>query len=82
LIAGNLYLAELGRPRISVLSPDDNLHTVAEDDRWWGPDATIIINDRYLYAPIPQTARVAGGSRECRCGTAQYLPDQVAEWAR
>lgn len=57
--AGNLYLAELGRPRISVLSPDGSVRTLAEDDRLWGPDAMIITSDRYLYVPIPQTARLA-----------------------
>ncbi|WP_206370843.1 L-dopachrome tautomerase-related protein [Solimonas marina] len=57
--AGNLYMAELGKPRITVLSPDGALRTLAEDDRLWGPDAMIITKNRELYVPIPQTARLA-----------------------
>ncbi|MBT9383527.1 hypothetical protein KM176_06640 [Pseudooceanicola sp. CBS1P-1] len=56
---GNLYMAEMDRPRITVLTPDGALHVLAEDDRLWGPDAMFITADRELYVPIPQTGRIA-----------------------
>ncbi|MGI4838160.1 MAG: L-dopachrome tautomerase-related protein [Janthinobacterium lividum] len=57
--AGNLYLAEYDRPRITVLSPDGSLRVVAEDPKLWNPDAMIISNTRELYIPVPQSARMA-----------------------
>ncbi|MER5172350.1 L-dopachrome tautomerase-related protein [Thioclava kandeliae] len=56
---GNLYMAEMDRPRITVLSPDGTLRVLAQDDRLWGPDAMVISDDRALYVPIPQTGRLA-----------------------
>lgn len=57
--AGNLYLGEYDRPRVTVLSPDGTLRVVVEDPRLWNPDAMIISNRRELYIPIPQSARMA-----------------------
>lgn len=58
--AGNLYLAEMNRPRVTVYTPDRRLVVLAEDDRLWGPDAMIISKQRDLYIPVPQTGRLAG----------------------
>ena len=57
--AGNLYFAEMDRPRITVLSPDGALRVLAEDVLLWNPDAMIISNRRELYVPIPQSGRLA-----------------------
>lgn len=56
---GNILLAEMGRPRITVLTPDGWTRTLIEDDRIWGPDALFIDYDRYLYIPVPQLPRMA-----------------------
>jgi sugar lactone lactonase YvrE len=56
---GNLLLAEMGRPRITVLTPDGWTRTLIEDDRIWGSDALFIDYDRYLYIPVPQLTRMA-----------------------
>ncbi len=56
---GNIFLAELGRPRITVLTPDGWTRTLIEDDRLWGPDALFIDCERYLYVPTPQLSRMA-----------------------
>ncbi len=56
---GNILLAEMGRPRITVLTPDGWTRTLIEDDRIWGPDALFIDYDRYLYIPVPQLTRMA-----------------------
>jgi hypothetical protein len=56
---GNILLAEMQRPRITVLTPDGWTHTLIEDDRLWGPDALFIDHERYLYIPVPQLARMA-----------------------
>jgi sugar lactone lactonase YvrE len=55
----NIFLAEMGRPRITVLTPDGWTRTLIEDDRLWGPDALFIDYDRYLYVPTPQLPRMA-----------------------
>lgn len=55
----NIFLAELGRPRITVLTPDGWTRTLIEDDRLWGPDALFIDHERYLYVPTPQLSRMA-----------------------
>lgn len=57
--AGNLYLAEYDKPRVTVLSPDGTLRVVVEDEKLWNPDAMIISNKRELYIPVPQSARMA-----------------------
>lgn len=57
--AGNLYLGEYDKPRITVLSPDGTLRVLAQDPRLWNPDAMIISNQRELYIPVPQSARLA-----------------------
>lgn len=54
---GNLYMAEMDRPRITVLKPDGTLSVVAQDSRLWGPDALFITKQREIYVPIPQTSR-------------------------
>jgi hypothetical protein len=56
---GNILLAEMGRPRITVLTPDGWTRTLIEDDRLWGPDALFIDYQRYLYIPCPQLTRMA-----------------------
>ncbi|GHB18265.1 L-dopachrome tautomerase-related protein [Salinicola rhizosphaerae] len=56
--AGNFYMAEMDRPRISVLTPDGDMRVLAEDNELWGPDAMFITRDRKLLIPIPQTARL------------------------
>jgi hypothetical protein len=55
----NIFLAEMGRPRITVLTPDGWTRTLIEDDRLWGPDALFIDYERYLYVPTPQLSRMA-----------------------
>ncbi|MNP51168.1 hypothetical protein D3C76_1454680 [compost metagenome] len=57
--AGNVYLGEYDRPRVSVYAPDGTLRVVAEDPRLWNPDAMIISDQRELYIPVPQSARLA-----------------------
>lgn len=57
--AGNLYLGEYDKPRVTVLSPDGTLRVAVEDPRLWNPDAMIISNQRELYIPVPQSARMA-----------------------
>lgn len=57
--AGNLYLGEYDKPRVTVLSPDGSLRVAVEDQRLWNPDAMIISNQRELYIPVPQSARMA-----------------------
>lgn len=57
--AGNLYLAEYDKPRVTVLSPDGSLRVVVQDPKLWNPDAMIISNQRELYIPVPQSARMA-----------------------
>ncbi|MCX8999899.1 major royal jelly family protein [Rhizobiaceae bacterium BDR2-2] len=57
--AGNIYMAEFGNPRITVLSPDGTLRVLAEDDRLWGPDALFISEQREIYIPCPQLGRHA-----------------------
>ncbi|MDE1167206.1 MAG: L-dopachrome tautomerase-related protein [Pseudomonas sp.] len=57
--AGNLYLAEYDKPRVTVLSPDGTLRVVVEDPRLWNPDALFISRQRELYIPVPQSARMA-----------------------
>ncbi|MFJ3483163.1 L-dopachrome tautomerase-related protein [Pseudomonas sp. NPDC090202] len=57
--AGNLYLGEYDKPRVTVLSPDGTLRVVVEDPRLWNPDAMIISSQRELYIPVPQSARMA-----------------------
>ncbi|NIE73549.1 glyoxalase [Pantoea sp. Ap-967] len=57
--AGNVYLGEYDRPRVSVYAPDGTLRVVAEDPRLWNPDAMIISDQRELYIPVPQSARMA-----------------------
>ncbi|EIK96160.1 Major royal jelly protein [Pseudomonas sp. M47T1] len=57
--AGNLYLAEYDKPRVTVLSPDGALRVVVEDPLLWNPDAMIISDKRELYIPVPQSARMA-----------------------
>ena len=57
--AGNLYLGEYDKPRVTVLSPDGTLRVVVEDSRLWNPDAMIVSNQRELYIPVPQSARMA-----------------------
>lgn len=57
--AGNLYLGEYDKPRVTVLSPDGTLRVVVEDPRLWNPDAMIVSNQRELYIPVPQSARMA-----------------------
>lgn len=54
---GNLYMAEMDRPRITILQPDGTLKVLAQDSRLWGPDALFITQNRELYVPIPQTSR-------------------------
>lgn len=57
--AGNLYLAEYDKPRVTVLAPDGALRVVVEDPRLWNPDALFISHQRELYIPVPQSARMA-----------------------
>lgn len=57
--AGNLYLGEYDKPRVTVLSPDGTLKVVVEDSRLWNPDAMIISSRGELYIPVPQSARMA-----------------------
>ena len=57
--AGNLYLAEYDKPRVTVLAPDGSLRVVAEDEQLYNPDAMIISAQRELYIPVPQSARMA-----------------------
>lgn len=57
--AGNLYLAEYDKPRVTVLAPDGTLRVVVEDTRLWNPDAMFISDQRELYIPVPQSARMA-----------------------
>ncbi|MBD1551102.1 SMP-30/gluconolactonase/LRE family protein [Pseudomonas typographi] len=57
--AGNLYLAEYDKPRVTVLSPQGELRVVVEDPRLWNPDAMFISDQRELYIPVPQSARMA-----------------------
>lgn len=57
--ADNLYLGEYDKPRVTVLSPDGSLRVAVEDQRLWNPDAMIISNQRELYIPVPQSARMA-----------------------
>ncbi|HKS15360.1 MAG TPA: L-dopachrome tautomerase-related protein [Pseudomonas sp.] len=57
--AGNVYMGEYDKPRVSVLAPDGAVRVVAEDPRLWNPDAMIISDQRELYIPVPQSARMA-----------------------
>ena len=57
--AGNLYLAEMDKPRITMLTPDGDLRVLVEDARLWNPDAMIISNQQELYIPVPQSIRLA-----------------------
>ncbi|WP_277964312.1 L-dopachrome tautomerase-related protein [Pseudomonas sp. RIT-To-2] len=57
--AGNLYLGEYDKPRVTVLSPDGSLRVVVEDPLLSNPDAMIISDQRELYIPVPQSARMA-----------------------
>ncbi|WAH60761.1 major royal jelly family protein [Pseudomonas silvicola] len=57
--AGNLYLGEYDKPRITVLAPDGSLNVLAQDPRLWNPDAMVISDQRELYIPVPQSARMA-----------------------
>ncbi|WP_223255110.1 L-dopachrome tautomerase-related protein [Pseudomonas putida] len=57
--AGNVYLGEYDKPRVTVYSPDGTLRVVAEDERLSNPDAMIISDQRELYIPVPQSARMA-----------------------
>jgi len=57
--AGNLYLGEYGKPRVTVLTPEGNLRVLTEDPRLWNPDAMLISRQRELYIPVPQSARLA-----------------------
>lgn len=57
--AGNLYLGEYDKPRVTVLSPDGSLRVAVEDPRLWNPDAMIVSSQRELYIPVPQSARLA-----------------------
>lgn len=57
--AGNLYFGEYDKPRVTVLSPDGTLRVVAQDTRLWNPDAMIVSDQRQLYIPVPQSARMA-----------------------
>ena len=57
--AGNLYLGEYDKPRVTVLAPDGTLKVVVEDSRLWNPDAMIISARGELYIPVPQSARMA-----------------------
>jgi hypothetical protein len=83
----NIFLAELGRPRITVLTPDGWTRTLIEDDRLWGTDALFIDYDRYLYVPVPQLARMAffqgpGGQSKQQLPFRIYkmkLPDWVGD---
>jgi major royal jelly protein len=83
----NIFLAELGRPRITVLTPDGWTRTLIEDDRLWGPDALFIDYDRYLYVPTPQLPRMAffqgpGGQSKQQLPFRIYkmkLPDWVGD---
>lgn len=56
---GNVYLGEYDKPRVTVYSPDGTLRVVTEDPRLWNPDAMIISDQRELYIPVPQSARMA-----------------------
>ncbi len=56
---GNILLAEMARPRITVLTPEGWTRTLIEDDRISGPDALFIDYERYLYIPVPQLTRMA-----------------------
>jgi sugar lactone lactonase YvrE len=57
--AGNLYFGEYDKPRVTVLAPDGTLRVLVEDPLLWNPDAMIISNQRELYIPVPQSARMA-----------------------
>lgn len=57
--AGNLYLGEYDKPRISVLAANGSRQVLIEDARLWNPDAMIISDQRELYVPVPQSARLA-----------------------
>lgn len=57
--AGNLYLGENDKPRITVLSPDGSLRVLVQDPLLWNPDALMITRQRELYIPVPQSARLA-----------------------
>jgi len=57
--AGNIYMGEYDKPRVTVYSPDGTLRVVAEDARLANADAMIISDQRELYIPVPQSARMA-----------------------
>ncbi|WJD72254.1 L-dopachrome tautomerase-related protein [Pseudomonas asiatica] len=57
--AGNIYLGEYDKPRVTALAPDGTVRVVAQDSRLWNPDAMIISDQRELYIPVPQSARMA-----------------------
>lgn len=57
--AGNIYLGEYDKPRVSVLTPDGTERVLVEDERLWNPDAMFITANRELYIPVPQSARMA-----------------------
>lgn len=57
--AGNLYLGQYDKPRVTVLMPDGTVQVLVEDERLWNPDAMVISNQRDLYIPVPQSARMA-----------------------
>lgn len=57
--AGNIYMGEYDKPRVTVYSPDGTLRVVAEDERLANPDAMIISDRRELFIPVPQSARMA-----------------------
>lgn len=57
--AGNLYLGENDKPRVSVLAPDGSLRVLVQDPLLWNPDAMMITRQRELYIPVPQSARLA-----------------------
>lgn len=57
--AGNIYMGEYDKPRVTVVSADGTVRVVAEDQRLWNPDAMIISDQRELYIPVPQSARMA-----------------------
>ncbi|WAH56666.1 major royal jelly family protein [Pseudomonas silvicola] len=56
---GNLYLGEYDKPRVTVLTPAGTLHVLTQDPRLWNPDAMTISDQRELYIPVPQSARMA-----------------------
>ncbi|WP_213881561.1 L-dopachrome tautomerase-related protein [Pseudomonas sp. dw_358] len=55
--AGNIYMGEYEKPRVSVLRPDGSVQVIVEDERLYNPDAMVVTAQRELYIPVPQSAR-------------------------